>query len=137
MTMRCSRSARSCCSGSRACSRCFGLSRSFALSLGALAVLGVSDMVSIVVRQSLVQLRRPDHMRGRVSAVNTLFVGTSNELGEFESGVVAAWLGAVAAVVIGGVGTVAIVLLWMRLFPALVNVDRLDATPPLNDARPQ
>ena len=115
----------------------FGLSRSFALSLGALAVLGASDMVSIVVRQSLVQLRTPAHVRGRVSAVNTLFVGTSNELSEFESGVVAAWLGAVAAVVIGGVGTVAIVLLWMRLFPALLNVDRLDATPPLNDARPQ
>ena len=113
----------------------FGLSRSFALSLAALAVLGASDMVSVVVRQSLVQLRTPDHMRGRVSAVNTLFIGTSNELGEFESGVVAAWLGAVAAVVVGGVGTVAIVLLWMRLFPSLANVDRLDAGSALAPAR--
>jgi hypothetical protein len=114
----------------------FGLSRSFALSLCSLAVLGASDMVSVVVRQSLVQLRTPDHMRGRVSAVNALFVGTSNELGEFESGVVAAWLGAVAAVVVGGVGTLAIVLLWMRLFPALASVDRLDAAQPLAPPRP-
>jgi hypothetical protein len=75
-------------------------------------------------------------MRGRVSAVNALFVGTSNELGEFESGVVAAWLGAVAAVVVGGVGTLAIVLLWMRLFPALASVDRLDAAQPLAPPRP-
>jgi len=76
-------------------------------------------------------------MRGRVSAVNALFIGTSNELGEFESGVVAAWLGAVAAVVVGGAGTIAIVLLWMRLFPALANVDRLEATRPLAATRPQ
>jgi len=115
----------------------FGDSRSFALSLVALAVLGASDMVSVVVRQSLMQLRTPDHMRGRVSAVNALFIGTSNELGEFESGVVAAWLGAVAAVVVGGAGTIAIVLLWMRLFPALANVDRLEATRPLAATRPQ
>jgi len=115
----------------------FGVSRSFALSLVALAVLGASDMVSVVVRQSLMQLRTPDHMRGRVSAVNALFIGTSNELGEFESGVVAAWLGAVAAVVVGGAGTIAIVLLWMRLFPALANVDRLEATRPLAATRPQ
>jgi len=115
----------------------FGVSRSFALSLVALAVLGASDMVSVVVRRSLMQLRTPDHMRGRVSAVNALFIGTSNELGEFESGVVAAWLGAVAAVVVGGAGTIAIVLLWMRLFPALANVDRLEATRPLAATRPQ
>ena len=115
----------------------FGVSRSFALSLVALAVLGASDMVSVVVRQSLMQLRTPDHMRGRVSAVNALFIGTSNELGEFESGVVAAWLGPVAAVVVGGAGTIAIVLLWMRLFPALANVDRLEATRPLAATRPQ
>ena len=115
----------------------FGLSRSFALSLCALAVLGASDMVSIVVRQSLVQLRTPDHMRGRVSAVNALFIGTSNELGEFESGVVAAWLGAVAAVVVGGIGTLAIVLVWVRLFPALAKVDRLDAAPAPAAAAPR
>lgn len=114
----------------------FGVSRSFALSLFALAVLGASDMVSVVVRQSLVQLRTPDHMRGRVSAVNALFIGTSNELGEFESGVVAAWLGAVTAVVLGGFGTIAIVLLWIRLFPALADVDRLEPRPALASPRP-
>jgi MFS family permease len=107
----------------------FGVSRSFALSLVALVVLGASDMISVVVRQSLVQLQTPDHMRGRVSAVNSLFIGTSNQLGEFESGVIAAWLGAVTSVVIGGIGTLAIVLLWIRLFPALANVDRLEAAP--------
>ena len=106
----------------------FGISRWFALSLVALIVLGASDMVSVVVRQSLVQLWTPDHMRGRVSAVNTLFIGTSNQLGEFESGVTAAWLGVVPSVIVGGVGTLAIVLLWMRLFPALVRVDRLEAS---------
>ena len=106
----------------------FGISRWFALSLVALIVLGASDMVSVVVRQSLMQLWTPDHMRGRVSAVNTLFIGTSNQLGEFESGVTAAWLGVVPSVIVGGVGTLAIVLLWMRLFPALVRVDRLEAS---------
>jgi len=107
----------------------FGVSRSFALSLVALVVLGASDMVSVVVRQSLVQLQTPDHMRGRVSAVNSLFIGTSNQLGEFESGVTAAWLGVVASVVVGGIGTLAIVLVWMRLFPALAAIDRLEAPP--------
>jgi len=112
----------------------FGVSRWFALSLVALAVLGASDMISVVVRQSLVQLRTPDHMRGRVSAVNTLFIGTSNQLGEFESGVTAAWLGVVPSVIVGGLGTLAIVLLWMRLFPALASVDRLDASGAPSDA---
>ena len=105
----------------------FGVSRSFALSLAALIVLGASDMISVVVRQSLVQLQTPDYMRGRVSAVNSLFIGTSNQLGEFESGVTAAWLGVVPSVIVGGIGTLAIVLLWMRLFPALASVDRLEA----------
>jgi hypothetical protein len=82
-------------------------------------------MISVVVRQSLVQLETPDAMRGRVSAVNALFIGTSNQLGEFESGVTAAWFGVVPSVVIGGVGTLLIVALWVRLFPALARVDRL------------
>ena len=107
----------------------FGVSRSFVLSLGALAVLGAADMVSVVVRSSLVQLQTPDAMRGRVSAVNALFIGTSNQLGEFESGVTAAWFGVVPSVVIGGLGTLAVVALWMRWFPDLVRVDRLDAPP--------
>jgi MFS family permease len=102
----------------------FGLSRDFYLSLAALAVLGAADMISVYVRQSMVQLSVPDSMRGRVSAVNVLFIGTSNELGEFESGVTAAWFGIVPAVVLGGVGTIGIVALWMRLFPALGKVDR-------------
>ena len=105
----------------------FGVSRSFALSLGALLVLGAADMVSVVVRQSLVQLQTPDHMRGRVSAVNALFIGTSNQLGEFESGVAAAWLGVVPSVVLGGIGTLAVVVLWIRLFPALASIDRIES----------
>ncbi|MGO0788682.1 MFS transporter [Herbaspirillum seropedicae] len=103
----------------------FGLSRSFPLSLAALAVLGAADMISVVVRSSFVQLETPDAMRGRVSAVNSVFIGTSNQLGEFESGLTAAWFGAVPAVLIGGIGTLLIVLLWVRLFPALYRVDRL------------
>lgn len=103
----------------------FGLSRSFPLSLAALAVLGAADMISVVVRSSFVQLETPDAMRGRVSAVNSVFIGTSNQLGEFESGLTAAWFGAVPAVLIGGVGTLLIVLLWVRIFPALYRVDRL------------
>lgn len=103
----------------------FGLSRNFDLSLVSLAVLGAADMISVYVRQSLVQLAVPDAMRGRVSAVNVLFIGTSNELGEFESGVTAAWFGVVPSVIIGGVGTLLIVALWMGLFPSLRKVDRL------------
>jgi threonine/homoserine efflux transporter RhtA len=105
----------------------FGLSRSFWLSLLALAVAGAADMVSVFVRQSLVQLRTPDEMRGRVAAVNQVFVGASNEFGEFESGLTSAWLGVVPAVVAGGVGTLLVVGLWSFLFPALRDVDRLDA----------
>ena len=103
----------------------FGLSRSFPLSLLALAVLGASDVLSMVVRSSLVQLQTPDGMRGRVSAVNSMFVGTSNQLGEFESGLTAWLFGTVPAVVLGGLGTVAVALLWSRLFPALREVDDL------------
>jgi len=103
----------------------FGISRSFALSVAALIVLGASDMISIVVRLSLVQLRTPDAMRGRVSAVNSMFIGASNQLGEFESGVTAAWFGTVPAVVIGGIGTLIVVVLWMRWFRELAAVDSL------------
>ena len=103
----------------------FAVSTSFALSLSALVVLGASDMVSVVIRSSLVQLDTPDAMRGRVSAVNSVFIGTSNQLGEFESGVTAALLGTVPAVVFGGVGTLLVVALWMRLFPTLLQRDRL------------
>jgi MFS family permease len=103
----------------------FALSRSLALSCAVLAVMGWFDMISVVIRASLVQLDTPDEMRGRVSAVNAVFIGTSNELGEFESGITAAWFGVVPAVLIGGVGTLAVVLVWMRLFPGLLARQRL------------
>lgn len=104
----------------------FGVSKNLALSAGALAVAGAVDMVSVYIRHSLVQLETPDAMRGRVSAVNLLFIGASNELGEFESGVTAALLGAVPAAVLGGVGTCVVVVVWMLLFPDLRRADRLD-----------
>ena len=108
----------------------FGLSTSFALSLGALVAMGAADMVSVFVRQTVIQTATPDAMRGRVSSVNLLFVGASNELGDFESGLVAAWVGAVPAVVIGGVGTIAVVGTWAWGFPALRRLDRFaDAAP--------
>ena len=108
----------------------FGFSTNFWLTLSALAVLGASDMVSVYIRHALVQFSTPDEMRGRVSAVNVLFIGASNELGEFESGVTAAWFGTVPAVVIGGIGTLLVVALWMRLFPPLRKIDKLaDAAP--------
>ncbi len=105
----------------------FGLSTNLLLSVAALVVIGASDMVSVVVRQSLVQLGTPDAMRGRVAAVNTVFIGTSNQLGEFESGLTAAWFGAVPAVVLGGIGTLAVVALWAWRFPRLRRLERLDA----------
>ncbi len=104
----------------------FGLSRSPALSFAALFVLGAADIVSVVVRSSLVQLGTPDDMRGRVSAVNSLFIGTSNQLGEFESGLTASLFGTVPATVLGGVGTIIVAALWMRFFPTLVTFDRLE-----------
>ena len=103
----------------------FGLSRSFPLSFGFLVVLGAADTISVVIRSSLVQLQTPDEMRGRVGAVNQLFIGTSNQLGEFESGVTASLFGLVPATVLGGVGTLVVAGLWMRLFPALRKFDRL------------
>jgi len=103
----------------------FGLSTSIPLSVAALVVLGAADAVSVVVRSSLVQLNTPDHMLGRVSAVNTLFIGASNQLGEFESGLTAELFGAVPAVVIGGMGTIAVAGLWMRWFPELRKLKTL------------
>jgi MFS family permease len=103
----------------------FGLSSDFSASLVTLAVLGAVDMVSVYVRSSLVQLGTPDEMRGRVSAVNSLFIGASNQLGGFESGVTADWFGTVPSVVIGGVGTLVVVALWMTCFPGLRQLDRL------------
>lgn len=103
----------------------FGLSQNLALSLIALVLLGAFDMVSVVVRNTLVQLWTPDEMRGRVSAVSVLFISASNEIGQFESGITAQWFGTVPAVVLGGVGTIAIVLLWAWRFPALRQVDQL------------
>jgi MFS family permease len=103
----------------------FAVSDVFVLSLLALAVSGGADMVSIVIRQSLVQLETPDAMRGRVSAVNSIFIGASNQLGEFESGATAAFLGPVGSVLLGGMGTLVVVALWMRWFPDLARRDRL------------
>jgi MFS family permease len=105
----------------------FALSNSFIVALAALVVLGASDMVSVVIRMTLVQLGTPDPVRGRVTAVNGLFIGASNHLGEFRAGAMASWFGAVPAVLIGGVGTLIIAAIWMRLFPDLTRVDRLEA----------
>lgn len=104
----------------------FALSNILWLSLGALAALGAFDMISVVIRGALLQLETPDPMRGRVSAVNAVFINTSNQLGEFESGLLAAWVGAVPATVIGGLGTLAVVGLWMLLFPELRRRERLE-----------
>jgi hypothetical protein len=102
----------------------FGFSRYFALSMAALVVSGSADMISVYVRSALVQLATPDDMRGRIGSVNSLFVGASNEFGEFRAGMSAGLFGSVPAVVIGGLGTLAVVGLWMVLFPALRRVDR-------------
>ncbi len=103
----------------------FGVSTQFWLSMTALAVAGAADMVSVVIRQSLVQLETPNEMRGRVSAVNAIFIGASNQLGEFESGATAAWLGPVGSVVLGGAGCLLVAGLWMKLFPDLARRERL------------
>lgn len=106
----------------------FGLSTSFWMALPFLFMMGVADMVSVVIRQTLVQLETPNEMRGRVSAVNSVFIGASNELGEFESGLLAAAVGTVPSVVLGGLGSVAIAIAWMKLFPTLRDRDELIPT---------
>ena len=93
--------------------------------MAALAVGGAADMVSVVIRQSLVQLDTPDEMRGRVSAVNSVFIGASNQLGEFESGLTAAWFGPVGSVLLGGIGTLVVAALWFKWFPTLAQRDAL------------
>jgi len=107
------------------CMVVFGLSTSFVLSLLVLALSGAADMVSVVVRMTLVQLETPDEMRGRVGAINSVFIGASNQLGEFESGATAALLGPVGSVVLGGIGTVLVACAWLRYFPDLAKRDRL------------
>ena len=104
----------------------FALSHSLWFSMGMLALLGAADMVSVVIRRVIIQLATPDEMRGRVGAVESVFIGASNELGEFESGVTAAWFGVIPAAVLGGVGTIAIVGLWSWLFPQLRKVDAME-----------
>jgi MFS family permease len=106
----------------------FGLSRSLPLSLVSLMFVGAADMVSVVVRGVLIQIETPDEMRGRVNAVDMIFIGASNELGEFESGLAAQWLGAVPSVVLGGIGTILVTVLWAWIFPELRNADRLKGT---------
>jgi MFS family permease len=115
-----------CVAGFGVCTVAFGLSRSVVLSVIALALVGACDMVSVIVRHTLVQLGTPDEMRGRVSAVNSVFIGASNEVGQFESGLTAAWLGAVPAVVLGGIGTIVVVAFWWRLFPELRSISGLN-----------
>ena len=112
----------------------FGLSTSFWFSLAVLVVLGAADMISMVIRASFVQLETPDEMRGRVSAVNGLFIGASNQLGEFESGITAHWFGTVPAVVMGGVGTLVVTGVWIKLFPTLANRDRMHV--PVEETKP-
>ncbi len=107
----------------------FGLSTSLVVSLLALVVMGAGDMVSVYIRHLLVQLETPDEIRGRVSAVNSVFIGASNELGEFESGITAAWWGTITAVIVGGVATLAVTGAWMGLFPVLRRLDRFPETP--------
>jgi MFS family permease len=106
----------------------FALSPSFYLSMAVLVVLGAADMVSVVIRQTLIQVETPDDMRGRVSAVNSLFTGTSNQLGEFRAGTMAALVGTSAAVLIGGGCVLIVAALGTRLFPTLLRVDRLYKT---------
>jgi hypothetical protein len=103
----------------------FGISHSLVLSLIALTLAGASDMISVVIRGTLVQIATPDGMRGRVNAVDMVFVGASNELGEFESGLTAHWFGAVPAVILGGVGTLIVIGIWAWRFPELRRADQL------------
>jgi MFS family permease len=108
------------------CTILFGVSRSLVLSLISLILLGAADMISVIIRATLVQLRTPDEMRGRVMAVDMVFIGTSNELGQFESGLTAQWFGTVPAVVLGGVGTLVVIAVWAWIFPELRRIRSLD-----------
>jgi len=103
----------------------FGISRSFAISLVALVLVGATDMVSVIVRATLIQVATPDEMRGRVNAVDMIFIGASNELGQFESGITAQWFGTVPAVILGGMGAIVVTGLWAWIFPQLRKVDQL------------
>jgi MFS family permease len=116
-----------CIAGFGAFTILFGISRSLILSMVALMLVGSMDMVSVVVRSTLVQLATPDEMRGRVSAVEMIFIGASNEIGQFESGITAQWFGAVPAVIMGGIGTLLITALWAWNFPELRRVEKLSS----------
>ncbi len=106
----------------------FGISHNFWLSLLMLFLTGATDTVSVIIRSTMTQLGTPDEMRGRVSAVNMVFIGASNEIGQFESGLTAQWFGTVPAVVLGGIGTMAVVAIWAWMFPSLRQLDKLDGT---------
>ena len=114
-----------CVAGFGLCTVIFGVSRSFAISLLALFLVGATDMVSVIVRATLIQVKTPDEMRGRVNAVDMIFIGASNELGQFESGITAQWFGAVPAVVLGGIGAIVVTGLWAWMFPQLRRVNEL------------
>ena len=125
-----------CVAGFGAFTIAFGISRSLIISVIALLFVGASDMVSVIVRGTLVQLATPDEMRGRVSAVNSIFIGASNEFGQFESGITAQWFGAVPAVILGGAGTLLVVAVWAWMFPELRQADTLRAAGHLPQAKP-
>jgi hypothetical protein len=114
-----------CVAGFGLCTVFFGVSRSFAISLLALFLVGATDMVSVIVRATLIQVATPDEMRGRVNAVDMIFIGASNELGQFESGLTAHWFGVVPAVILGGVGAIIVTGLWAWMFPQLRKVNQL------------
>jgi MFS family permease len=114
-----------CVSAFGVCTILFGISRSLTLSILALILVGATDMVSVIVRGTLIQIATPDEMRGRVNAVDMVFIGASNELGQFESGLTAHWFGTVPAVVLGGIGTILVTIGWAWLFPELRNADKL------------
>ena len=114
-----------CVAGFGLCTVIFGVSRSFAISLLALFLVGATDMVSVIVRATLIQVATPDQMRGRVNAVDMIFIGASNELGQFESGITAQWFGAVPAVILGGIGAIVVTGLWALMFPQLRKVNQL------------
>lgn len=114
-----------CVAGFGVCTVLFGISHNLALSLGALVLVGATDMVSVIVRGTLIQVATPDEMRGRVNAVDMIFIGASNEFGQFESGLTAHWFGTIPAVVLGGIGTLVVTAVWAWAFPELRNADRL------------